>query len=502
MFERMNHRATSRIASSHRFARLVAFGWILAFLVLPAANRLAEGTVGHLVRSSAQAVGSLSKAASLPADRIRPSAENPRYWSYNGRTVLLIGGSIEDNLFQIEELEHHLDVLVAAGGNYIRNTMSSRDPGNVWPFDRRADGLYDLDRLSDDYFGRFERLLELALERDIIVQIELWDRFDFVREPWLENPYRPANNATYSPAQSGLENEYPRHPNENENPFFRTVPANENNVLVLGYQQAQVDRMLDISLRFPNVLYTMDNETNGTPEWGAYWADYILRRAADEGVEVYTTEMWDNWDIRADQHKHTLDHPHRYGFADISQNNHNSGDVHWERLQWARDYVSTYLRPLNNVKIYGADSGRFGSSRDGIERFWRNVVGGAASARFHRPESGIGLSGAAQTSIRSARLFAERFDLFRAVPDADGSLLSDREGNEAFLSRIPGEAYAVYFPNAGSVSLDLGDATGTFAVHWLDVPWSQWRRGPNVEGGRRVALRTPDAGHWVVVLTR
>jgi len=62
---------------------------------------------------------------------IKPFSENPRYWEYKGQPVLLLGGSKNDNLFQIQNLEEHLDELHAVGGNYIRNTMSSRDSGDV-----------------------------------------------------------------------------------------------------------------------------------------------------------------------------------------------------------------------------------------------------------------------------------------------------------------------------------------------------------------------------------
>ena len=49
-----------------------------------------------------------------------------------------LGGSVEDNLFQIPDLEAHLDELRAAGANVIRNTMSDRhDFGfEVYPYDR------------------------------------------------------------------------------------------------------------------------------------------------------------------------------------------------------------------------------------------------------------------------------------------------------------------------------------------------------------------------------
>jgi hypothetical protein len=33
---------------------------------------------------------------------IRPFSENLFYWEYNGKPVLLLGGSVDDNLFQID----------------------------------------------------------------------------------------------------------------------------------------------------------------------------------------------------------------------------------------------------------------------------------------------------------------------------------------------------------------------------------------------------------------
>ncbi len=435
-------------------------------------------------------------------EAIRPDSEHPRYWRYNGQTVLLVGGSKEDNLFQVDSPEIHLELLASAGGNYVRNTMSSRDYGNVWPFERLPDGRYDLNRLSDAYFARFERLLELAAERDVIVQIELWDRFDFAQEPWLDNPYRPANNVNYTPKQSGLENEYARHPGKNDNPFFRSIPVHDETTGILPYQHRQVDRLLEISLQYPNVLYTIDNETSATAEWGAYWAAYIQRRAAERGVTAYVTEMWGARDIEAGAHRHTLDHPELYAFADISQNNHQTSDEHWDNLQWAREYVASRPRPLNNVKIYGADGGRFGTTRDAVERFWRNILGGAASVRFHRPPGGIGLDPTAQSHIRSARVLESLFDIFAAEPDAGHTLLLERELAEAYLAFSPSRQYAVYFPDGGDVKLDLTDEPGRFSVRWLDATNSRVRGAAGVEGGDVVRLVPPEDGHWVAVLTK
>lgn len=457
-----------------------------------------------LATACAPSIPPVGAAGATAADRIQLDPENPRYWLYQGRPVLLRGGSDDDNLFQWtgDRLSGQLDLLAGVGGNYIRNTMSSRDTGNVWPFHRLADGRYDLERLSDDYYGRLEELLRLSAERGIVVQIELWDRFDFAREPWLENPYRPANNVNYTSAGSGLQNEYPSHPGGNQNPFFRSIPAHDDNRVLLEYQHAQVDRLMEIALRYPNVLYTMDNETSATAEWGEYWARYVQRKAAEAGVLVYTTEMWDAHDLTHEQHRRTLDHPELYAFADISQNNHNRGQKHWDNLQWARRYTAAHPRPLNHVKIYGADTGRYGTDRDAVERFWRGLLGGAASIRFHRPTSGIGLNDLARAHLRSARLLLAEVELFRAEPDAESQQLAERAENEAYLSRVPGEQYVLYFPDGGSVKLDLRSVTGEFRLRWLDAAAGRWSEPSAVRAGGWVDLTAPGAGHWIAVVDR
>ncbi|MEM7791913.1 MAG: hypothetical protein AAF546_10975, partial [Verrucomicrobiota bacterium] len=65
------------------------------------------------------------------AEALKPYSQNPYYWEYNGEPMSIFGASDDDNLFQWEEAEliEHLDRLVGAGGNQLRNVMSSRDEG-------------------------------------------------------------------------------------------------------------------------------------------------------------------------------------------------------------------------------------------------------------------------------------------------------------------------------------------------------------------------------------
>ncbi len=450
----------------------------------------------------------LVSASAELSGAIRPWKENPRYWEYQGKPVLLAGGSKDDSLFQIPDLKEHLDEMVAVGGNYVRNTMSDRhDFGfEVYPFAEVGNGKYDLEKWNEEYWTRFDNFLRWTGERGIIVQIEVWDRFDYADSGdsprWQRHPYNPKNNINYTEEQTGLKPTYPKHPGANEQPFFFSVPTLRNIKPVLKYQTAFVDKMLSYSLNHGHVLYCMDNETSGAEEWGAYWASYIRDRAREKGVEVYLTEMWDPWNLEDGVHRRTYDHPELYSFIDVSQNNHISGQEHWNKLQWAIDYTSSSPPPVNCVKTYGADKGRFGNNRDGEERFWRNLLGGAASCRFHRPDSGLGLNEIAKSHIRSLRMLQAEFDFFGSKADTKSTLLSDREENEAYLRFKEGKEYAVYFPNGGSVHLNLKGADGSFQLKWLGILKSEWQPPKEVQGGAEVELAVPGQGHWAALIIK
>ncbi len=443
------------------------------------------------------------------SDRIQPWSEDPWYWQYKGKPVLLVGGSDDDNLFQwpASKLDAQLDALAAAGGNYIRNTMSDRqDKGfEVHAFKKLPDGKYDLEQWGTEYWARFAHMLAATAKRDIIVQIEIWDRFDHTdvrgSNHWQRDPYNPKNNVNYTYEESGFAPTYPDHPGRNKQPFFFTTPKQRNNTVVLKYQQRFVDKMLSYTLKYDHVLYCMDNETSGEEEWGRYWAQYVKKRAKQAGKTICTTEMWDDWNLHAPRHRRTFDHPELYDFVDVSQNNQLKGQKHWDNFLWARKYLSGKPRPMNTVKTYGADTYHFGRTQDGLERFWQHVLAGVASARFHRPPAGLGLSDTAKASIRAVRTLESVVKLWD-INAADG-LLTDRRPNEAYLAAAPGKAYVVYFTNGGSVGLDLRNQPGQFQLRWIDIAKGDWAgKASSVKGGTVVRLAAPSKGHWLAVLDR
>jgi hypothetical protein len=186
--------------------------------------------------------------------------------------------------------------------------------------------------------------------------------------------------------------------------------------------------------------------------------------------------------------------------VDVSQNNHKTGQEHWDKFQWARAKLETHPRPINTVKTYGADGGRFGSSVDGMNRWWRSVLGGAASARFHRPDSGLGLSEAAKMSIRAIRMIESKAPLWTLLPANE--LLGERDPDEAYLAARPGEAYALYFPKGGSVTLDLVSVPGNFELRWIDVGTAEWGATQAVAGGGIAKLTAPSGAAWAAVMVR
>jgi hypothetical protein len=453
---------------------------------------------------------------------IRPYEANPFYWEFRGEPIMLIGASNYHNIFQRPDLVEHLERLRDAGGNYVRNTMASREilPGHrdLWPYEVDWDAstlphqtrdpltvVYDLTRWNGAYWDRFERLLQTTADLGIIVEIEIWERHDKYRTRdqagWERHPYNPANNVNYTAEESQLPvGEWTQDPGH---PFFATVPALDNNELVLRYQEAFVDKILSYTARHDHVLYNMSNETKESHEWGAYWARYVLEWAEDEGIEIYVTDMQDAHDVTDEPVIRVLESD-LYAFVDISQNNFQLEETHWERIRFIRDQLADAPRPITNVKIYGADGapapqGFWGTSQDAVERFWRNIMGGASAVRFHRPPWGIGLSDLAATHLRSATLFIEEMDVFSAAPQYD--LLSDRQENEAYALANPGSQYAIYFPDGGSVSVNLSGDT-TYRYRWLNLDRAEWSESDHLRSGPYVPITTPaEEGHWIIVLS-
>ena len=155
-----------------------------------------------------------TRVAGDDANRIQPWSENPRYWQYQGPACAVAGRKqgrqpVPDSRPQ---------------GAPRRNPCRRRQLHPQHDERPEGQGLRGLSlqavarrqirprQWNEEYWRRFENLLRWTAERDIIVQIEVWDRFDYSTKNWEPHPYNPKNNVNYTYAAVGLCRALPRPP--------------------------------------------------------------------------------------------------------------------------------------------------------------------------------------------------------------------------------------------------------------------------------------------------
>lgn len=470
-----------------------------------------------------------------------------QYWKYNGKRVLLLGGwnhghnpfidhdteNDKDNqgVSTIKQIKNAMDKLASAGGNYLRCVLDPGMAAGIQGFDFCAcsNEQYDLNTMTGTFWERIEMFISEAKKRNIVVQIELWDRFDLIDGSWRSwpvSPWNPKNNINYTVDTSGMQTSYSSFQNH---PFLQGVPGHpvyekasssrkQKFDMVRIYQKKFVDKFLSITLKYDNVLYCMNNETHEDASWGQYWMNFIGQRAKERRKHVETTDMFD--DIYKAENSRGVEivreNRDRYDYVDISQaNSRHADEDHWNavlRLSQALKNVDpSYL--LHMTKIYGNDlalnskpwSGfKPGDSDNAIEEWWRNLLAGVAGVRFHRPTAGIGLCEKSMNCIRATRKVETKVKFWDVNPRLD--LLTDRQSDEAYLGANPGIAYILYFTKngGGSTGLKLDNYPGmAFEIAWINVNTGEWGTTEILKGGSIIPISRPDdTAHWIAAIVR
>lgn len=433
--------------------------------------------------------------------------------------VYLLGGNKVVNPFQLEqrELLKYLDELQSSGGNYFRNVMSDREPCNIRAFKRLNNGKYDLTKWNEDYWGGLSNMLKWSYERDIIVNLTFWDRFDHYDQVghrdksrevlWINSPWNPANNVNYTVEESGLDSTYAGHPITGINPFHQSMPGMKNLPVVLHYQQQYIERILDLSLKYGNVIYNMGNEHQlDLMEWDKYWVQFIRDYASGKGHEIETTAMFDHVINRDDEWVRVQ------GFSPVIESNDLFTFIEGSKVgsQWTDPGEAQYeaaielishtagfkARPVNAVKVRTQNV-----VYNPQERLWRLLVAGFAALSHHRdylegstpdgwPIGGLALTDMAKSNIKSMRIFTDLIIPWESAPRQD--LISGREEDEAYLLAKEGSMYGLYFPQgSGSVGLDLQNFQRPFIMRWIEIGKGEVVLETEVTGGNVISVETP-----------
>lgn len=501
---------------------------------------ISTGFFGQSTNRQYAASVSNGTTANSKKEGIKPWSENNNYWEYKGKPVLLLGGfnhghnpfvdgSTLDTIFvdDINVIIHEIDEMVKAGGNVLRCVL---DPGSavkdgIDSYRRVENGKFDLNYPEGEYWERLSRFIVAAEKRDVIVELEIWDRFDWQEENWKFSPFNPANNVNYSVNNTNLRTSYQRREIYHNHPMALGVTGHpkykaskrsikEKFDLVRHYQEIYVSKIYSLSKVHKNVLYNMNNETSEHPAWGAYWIKYLKTKAKNDGKEIMCTNMCDDLfnPEKSEKFKDQLNHPEIYDYIDASQANSRSRDEqHWEKVKYIVDQANKNGFLVHMTKLYGNDdfepapwSGwKPGDSDNAIEEWWHNLILGVAGVRFHRPTGGIGLSDKAKACITATRKIESKVKFWNVTPKME--LFSDRDFDEAYLAADPGKNYILYFTHqgAGSIGLDLKDYNHvTFRIFWVNVDTGNWGPKEKIKGGSIQKIDRPDStAHWVAAIT-
>jgi hypothetical protein len=452
------------------------------------------------------------------AEGVRPYAENPYYLAWDGVPIFPLGATGHHAWTPISrptevDIEAQLDRLAAVidgiGSRHVRGFVRALpyDPMNhmhdgtvgrvLQPWMRLEDGRFDLERFDPEWGERLREYLDAALARRIVVSLELWDDWSLTRgaggewDPgpegaWNAHPFNPKNNVNFSEgllsvttAACGA-------------PFYETVSGSPAAEPILRVQQLYADHLLDIAADYANVLVNLSNESRAPLGWSRFWAEHVRERL-DAGMLIGDMPSTNRRDGRGEcdpeLNPMTLATDPRYGYVDVAQavSRHEfpGPDVRNQVLGGGRRLHAYRLamaeaatpRPLIVSKDYTL------GPAGGDMVLWSRFVGGAAAARFHRPnrEDGQDVVDFQHEAVGRLGRFIADVPFWRMHP-APALLRSLPAGSGANVLAEPGGHVVVQL---------LGGAAGERIA--LDLPPGRWL-GRWVDPARGEELEQLDIG--------
>jgi len=239
-----------------------------------------------------------------PQDRLRVSEENPRYFKYKGKHVFLAGKTwgwtaisapppglardYKDDSASQYDYRHDIENLAAHKGNLVRLTLfwpgHGREGGEL-PYQKVDEKRYDLTKWNPAYWKRLRGFLSECQKRDVIVNLEIFDH-PAVKGwdgRWPMHPFNPDNNVNYDGRAITTR--------DGSRQFFWTLPSHQKRPVVLEHQQRLVDKLLEETWQFGNIIYSLGNEDPSPREWSLHWARRIHAFGRKKGVRLLVTNM-------------------------------------------------------------------------------------------------------------------------------------------------------------------------------------------------------------------
>jgi hypothetical protein len=372
---------------------------------------------------------------------------DPRRFLYNGQPWYPVGYYPRIGALTADQTDYEnyyrllIDTLTSHRINYLRNVFNMGQPfGDAMTVYVRtgpgnaADGgpKVDLEQLNPEYFAYWRRVIEYAGERDMVVQLTIFDSWHNKLEIVHENApgrvwgmrydyYHGDNNI------NGIRANTPERWHDPEHPVF-------------DVQKAMVRAVIDELGDLPNIIFEISNENNTNKAWELALADYLTEYQESKGQT-----------------------PHLVMPRDLP--NHDNAGA--KRNEPGRAYAELIeKRALNQPLIADNDGGGHSGPNVRRHKAWAALTAGAHISYFHPDISWV-------DDLRSlnARLGMTYLGLTRKFLEDFSIDLRGMEPCAPYVSQgwcygKPGQEYIVYLRNGGDV--ELRNLPGAFTASWFN----------------------------------
>ena len=430
-------------------------------------------------------------------------ADNGHYFEYNGKPVFLLGlGSWHPiNTIDIDYVAHN-QWYQSYGLNYNRITLTSTwytdRSKQVSPWKRSTtpganDGgnKFDLNEWDPAFWDRLKGYLQDCEDRGIIVCIQFFDECSVEEgsNRWKQHPFNPQNNINNIPDLDTTDASYSSSTGWSKS-FY-----NVNNSVLMTLQDNYVQKLLNETSQYGNIIYEMANEYGGEGsnqfpghiDWPQHWIDFFSNYETANGVQLLLTNM---------PFGENYEQAEYFASSGIDCTDAYRQFPTYSDIQGVNDFlVANYNKgkPIFAGKI-GNNIGHGGNVNENRKRLWTLFVSGGAG-------SGVKcLSVETWTDditmeemILNIHNFIETVEFWNMEPN-DNLVTS---GTAYCLANV-GQDYIIYLPDGGSVTVDLSDASGTLNVEWYNPKTGTYYDGGIVTDGGSESFTSPFSGDAVL----
>ena len=433
---------------------------------------------------------------------LRVLADNPRYFTVDGkRAVYVTGSHTWANLQDMGlsdppppfDFAGYLDFLARYGHNFIRlwrweppqwNYGAARkgQPSFCTPHPwmrtgpgEAADGKpkFDLTRLDEAYFARLRERVQAAAKRGIYVSVMLFEGhcLQFAEEGWRFHPFHPDNNVN----QLSIDWQ-----------DYYTL----NNSKVWELRASYIRKVMDAVGDLDNVLYEVCNEAG---PYSTEWQYQVIRFVKEEGRRrgrerpvgmTFQYRGGKNDDLFASPADWISPNPEG-GFRDDPPPNDGRKVV-------LNDTDHLWGEGGNPVWVWKTFTrGHCPLFMDRIVELSQKVVTWAGRA----PVEDIPGSEEIRRAMGVTARVAGEVALEKMLPLPEVS-------SSGFSLAYTGHEYIVYIPEGATVEVDLRDAKGTFEVTWVHPVEGSRQKAEPVPGGDWRQLKLPGPAPMAVLLRK